>query len=562
MINGEKIKKLAEKAQKLIIKKNFEKAQKFLEEIYELDPNSIDYLMAMSTFYFLRDQDIDKALEYAEKGLAIVPENAFLLYMVSVLSLAKQDDDKTIENFEKALELDPKFEEIKKERVIRGNLFKLCLVIAGIYEQNKEFDKALNLLEVTLELDPKSIAPFPRLIDLYLEKGDPDKALKYSEKGLEIDPKNVKILFTAASTYLNKRNYDKTIEYFDKMFEVDPNWEVFRKWAAHWDRIGSGRHIIKGFEIIADLYVQKKEFDRALRFLEVASELYPKNVTGLINLALFYELSDNKYHDENKAWNYYQKALEYAPKNVELLFSVAVSYYNKKDYDKTIEYIEKALEVEPNFKIFRTHKLFRNELEILISILSNFAGIYEQKKEFDKARKLFELGFELDPTSPTALSHLMDFHRKNNDLDKALEWSEKSLEITPDNAHAMLMAAYVYSWKNDRAKTIEYYEKILEVDPNLEKLRKHKELVRWKKSLSIVEGMWKELGNTVEKLKIIMKEKEERKMFLKKKILQRLDMSQQGVCPSCAGPTFLDPDRNLPYNYYCQKCGGSFKKCT
>lgn len=73
--------------------------------------------------------------------------------------------------------------------------------------------------------------------------------------------------------------------------------------------------------------------------------------TQLIELAKFYFL--NSKYDE--AINELNKVLEINPGNSEAYYNLGLIYENKNQYEKAREMYEKALSIDPDYKLAREH---------------------------------------------------------------------------------------------------------------------------------------------------------------------------------------------------------------
>ena len=72
------------------------------------------------------------------------------------------------------------------------------------------------------------------------------------------------------------------------------------------------------FENLAKLYLDKGDFELAIKYYESLSEEFPKNYEYQFNLAMAYK----NHHDWERAKTAYKKAIELNPKSHEAYFSI------------------------------------------------------------------------------------------------------------------------------------------------------------------------------------------------------------------------------------------------
>ncbi|WP_367754821.1 tetratricopeptide repeat protein [Flavobacterium sp. WC2430] len=94
-------------------------------------------------------------------------------------------------------------------------------------------------------------------------------------------------------------------------------------------------------------------------------------------------------------------------------------------------------------------------------------GLKESKnKNFEKAIEYFEKAVKEDPEFAFAWDNLGISYRQLNNFDKAIESYSKSLELDPNGLMPLQNIAIVYQYKKEYSKAIEAYEKLAKVDNN------------------------------------------------------------------------------------------------
>ena len=155
---------------------------------------------------------------------------------------------------------------------------------------------------------------------------------------------------------------------------------------------------------------------------------------------------------------------------VAVLFNnMAVVYQAQGDYEKALEYYEKAQAIK--------EKVLGKDHPSTAGTYNNMAGVYEDKGDYEKALEYYEkaqairekvLGKE-HPSTATTYNNMAVVYQAQGDYEKALEYYEKAKAIRekvlgkehPDTASTYNNMAVVYEDKGDYEKALEYYEKAL-----------------------------------------------------------------------------------------------------
>ena len=204
-----------------------------------------------------------------------------------------------------------------------------------------------------------------------------------------------------------------------------------------------------------------------------------KKVEILNNLGTsYYSLGDY-----NKSIEYYEKELEII-KNIfgdnwqyitASYNNLGTSYYGLGDYSKAIEYYEKVLKIMKNIPE-------SNYLGVIAPPYNNLGVSYDGLGNYKKASEYYEKALEIikntlgenHPNVAQSYSNLGCSCIRLGDYKKAIEYCEKALEIRkntfgenhPDVAISYDSLGGSFSGLGDHKKASEYYEKALEIRKN------------------------------------------------------------------------------------------------
>ncbi len=235
-------------------------------------------------------------------------------------------------------------------------------------------------------------------------------------------------------------------------------------------------------------YEKARELFKALRKEEREKEVEHAKTAYNLGNVYFVEL------DFPKALEAYLEAVRLAPDDSTYSNEAGYAYYTLAQYDKAIEYYEKALKSDL--------KTFGEEHPDVAIDWNNLGAAWHAKGEYDKAIEYYEKALESDlntfgkehPNVATSWNSLGGGWKAKGDYDKAIEYYEKALksnlktfgEEHPNVATRWNNLGSAWDAKGEYDKAIEYYEKALKcfkkaglhhhaktVDGNLKTIRDH-----------------------------------------------------------------------------------------
>ena len=184
--------------------------------------------------------------------------------------------------------------------------------------------------------------------------------------------------------------------------------------------------------IMAKSFANKLNFDSATYYYTKAADMFDTNFQAQIETGLFL---NNFACNYDLALKYYNRALHIAEKNNDSIY-MATSYNNigsvysdKGDYDKALEYLNKALAI-------RKAKLGEEHTDVANSYF--FIGVtYCNKEEYSKALKYFDKALPIFLSEENKDDEMISLlynakalsHLKLGDTVKAKEYVKKATEI-------------------------------------------------------------------------------------------------------------------------------------
>lgn len=189
---------------------NHNRAVIYLAKAVELQPNDLNALSAYG--YSLNQLDKkEEAVNYLNKALEVAPDDVQILGM---LGLILQEQKKFAESdsiYERAIEIDS------------TNALVLNNYAYSLSQRSSQLERALKMVSLALEEDPKSASYLDTKGWIYFRMGDYENAEKYILKSLEVNGKSTTVLDHMGDVYLKLGNSEKALEYWKKALETDPN---------------------------------------------------------------------------------------------------------------------------------------------------------------------------------------------------------------------------------------------------------------------------------------------------------------------------------------------------
>ena len=191
-------------------------------------------------------------------------------------------------------------------------------------------EKAKVVQRTTRELE-KQIAEFPKdtrgyifLASSYIHADRTADAVRVLDKALQLSPKKQQIFFIMTDAYINAKDYAKALEYAKRAYDLDQSFGGAAKNVALIS-------ILKGDQAYAEGILEKH---------------YGKRLIADQQLLNAYAQVNN-YSKVRDIWLLF---VESAPNDAQYRVNLAATYLKLGSREKAIQQIQKAIEINPNFK--------------------------------------------------------------------------------------------------------------------------------------------------------------------------------------------------------------------
>lgn len=356
------------------------------------------------------------------------------------------------------------------------------LTSARLYIQQKNYDKALDVLQADISKNPKSDEGYYLLGYVYGEKGDIKKMVESFDKSLSISNKfksdiDKQKTYYWANTYnqgvslfqrgnktddgdSSKIFYSKSIEAFNNAILVQPDsGDNYRNLAFVYLSTQQNDKAIKpleklieiensadGYQYLGEIYYTKgvnmmnkykagknvsdsleaiENFNKTIEILEKGQKLYPENTDMLVTLS-------NAYIGANKievAMNAFKTGVEKEPENQYYRYNYGVLLLGAKNYSEAEAQFKKAIAIDPEY----TNAIYN-------------LGVTYVKWGADLNKKADEDGIMTD-----------EYKTK---YEAALPYLERVVEMEPENADMWDLLAKVYTVLGMTKEATDAYNKV------------------------------------------------------------------------------------------------------
>lgn len=282
------------------------------------------------------NQHFEKAIEFDAQMADAYLANATALKEMRKITKAK-------ENYEKLHAIQPQHPEAIRE-------------LMEFNYNYRRFDDAIAFANLC-----KSCTSASRIIGMsYYHQEDYASAEKFLMDALKKDPQDAEATYTLARTYLDMEEYKKAVPWYEKAVNLPTakNSWMYELGLLYYTNNDYKNAVVSFEKAAAAGYETKNDFNENLGFASLYSGQYEKGEKLLTDV------------------------LKRKPNNKTLMRDMAEIYYGQKQYDKSLEYCQMLMQLDPN----DGKALYQ-------------AGLNFQKKgEKDRGQQMCDKAIEMDPS--------------------------------------------------------------------------------------------------------------------------------------------------------------------
>lgn len=337
----------------------------------------------------------------------------------ALIYINQQNDwDKAMEQLEMAVQVNPADAEahvyLGEGYGRRGDFQKM----------NEHYETAMNLLSAPGKSDQKLIdkvnndrnrfwaQTFNKGVD-YVKRDSLQRAIDEFKNSILIDPSHTEGYKNVA--YVNERmeNFDGAVKAYEDVLQISPTDTVIM--------IHLGR-----------LYMLTKQHEKTIELMDKVLALDPNNVDAISQKAMAYDYMGQS----DKAFEAYEDALARRPDDPDLRFNFGRLYFMRDDYENAISQFDKVLELNPD------------DLESNVNIANSYLSLAQNV--LTKYREMTDKELAKVPEKEIK-------EKKNQEKEyytKSIPYLEKAVQIKPDDPILWnnLGVAYVNAGMEEKGK--------------------------------------------------------------------------------------------------------------
>jgi tetratricopeptide (TPR) repeat protein len=266
---------------------------------------------------------------------------------------------------------------------------------------------------------------------------------------------------TSAKLYIQQKNYDKAIEVLQKEVTKNPKSDegyyllgyVYGETNNYPDMVDAynkSLDISKAFEKNIDdskKYFWAQSFNRGVNFYQKGNK-----TTDADSAKIFYDKSISDF----------QSAIMIEPDSADTYKNLAFVYLSKGDNNSAIDPLKKLIEKEKSVDGYK----FLGEIYYTNGAnLKNAGKVDEAKPEFNKAIDILNEGMKLYPNDSDMLLTLSNAYIGADRTNEAIEPFKKGVAAEPENKYYRYNYGVLLLGIEDFAGAEEQFKKAIEIDP-------------------------------------------------------------------------------------------------
>ena len=273
--------------------------------------------------------------------------------LLADLAISEEKYQEAADYLEKALELSEGLEE--------EALSRLCLKTASVYVMCGNTDRAVQLLDRTLELNGASLEAVLLKAQLALEAGDSSGAVEELKRYVELAPEDLSTRLSLARLYESMSDYPAAVREYELLYEMQSSDESHYLNALRCSFLSGNREEALG------------KFDSYLEQTGQDSDYYP--VALFLRAACVMQLGRLDEAEEG-----FRQAMEFGYDEAACTEQIMLCCFDRGDYQQTADYGVELLETEARLN---TPELVYQRLGASMMLLERYE---EAVKYLDEAK--------------------------------------------------------------------------------------------------------------------------------------------------------------------------------
>lgn len=439
----------------------------------------------------------EKAVKYASAAARLEPGNYWYQLACGSLFTQYQQKDSALVYFTRALKADSRAVEVNA-------------ILAGLYAENGEVDKADSLFRVIDREGAMSDDMFLMMISGLIMKGDLDEAARRTERLIAKEPAEMRYKALLADIYFEDGLEEKSDSIYKEIIAQDPdNIEtqllylmnlvykkeypgnsVFLNNVFESELVERERKMAVAGRLLSDTAYVRENYESLGESLKILEGKYPLDEEILSMRPAMYEVAGRT----EEAIRRYEELLRTVRPGFYLSERLILLYAGEREYKKLFDlaalysrennrsilgkvyYAIAAMELKEyaiaDDELKKALILAGNNEEIKVQVLSMMGDLKYRMKDFEGAYAFYEEALVISPEETLVLNNYAYFLAEGDrDLKKALKMAEKVMEKEGDNDTYIDTYAWVLykmgKYRSAYSAMMRIFEKEGERDPDV-----------------------------------------------------------------------------------------------
>ena len=226
---------------------------------------------------------------------------------------------------------------------------------------------------------------------------------------------------------------------------------------------------------LGTIYLQLKDFDKAILLFKESINKFPRSLEPYSNLANVLLKKGNR----DAAKKYLEKAIEINPKNLRAYSNLASIYFGEGNLESAELFLKKSIDVNPKdinslvnlgcvLRDLGNPKEAERYLKNALAInpendnaLTNLGIVLNELGKIDEGEKFLKKALKINPTSPLTFNNLGNILVKKNNLQDAEVCFRKAIKLKPEFSLAYSNLGSLLSRRGNLIEAEKYTQKAI-----------------------------------------------------------------------------------------------------
>ncbi|WP_372371153.1 hypothetical protein [Candidatus Uabimicrobium sp. HlEnr_7] len=399
--------------------------------ITEEESQKITILHKLADILLNKLEQKENAIRYYSKILQIAADDLQAIKKLETLYREQQNIDALMEIY------NLKLEAVEDPLVTSETYYKLAQVYLDNYQDTEQ---ATAHLRMALNKDPGHVESIKLLADILVSEQNWQQAIDYIQTALSTTKnpeEKYSLLLKVASIYKTSiGDLSKAKGYYLQALDIQP------------------KAVEPLTEVIA-VYSANEKWKEAEILLERLVSVLPEDETAKIVEAYYdWGFAAQKQKKLDQAAGYFKSAVKKNSEHLPSILSLAKIYFSKQSFHESLEYYEKAYDLESE--------------ETNINIIHQSAILHKVLGNIDKATEFYQMLLERNFSRLETLKSLSTLHMMKKEWDRALLYQQQVVNDASEGEEALayLEMGDIHKELDNLDKSIGYYLKAMEAGQN------------------------------------------------------------------------------------------------